>query len=188
MPRGYNGEDLEVMERPYPWQRFVIDTITSGPADDRTVHWIYDPAGNKGKSKLVKFLAWKKLAKCLVLDTASRLTSAICIQGAEDAYVIDIPRTICKDKSVTSVMQVIEGLKNGNVSDNMYGRNNEMMMLPPHVFVFANHPPPRDMLSLDRWKVYKLTEDYDMRIEEAPPEDGPHPGAPVDDGVGVRFY
>lgn len=157
----YLGTDLACMSNPYPWQKFVLDTIAS-PPDDRSVVWLYDPEGNKGKSKLVKYLAHNKLAKSLQVETASRLASALCDQGPMESYVVDIPRTLCKDKSITSVIMVIEGLKNGHVVDNMYGKNREMLFMPPHVFVLSNFPPPREMLSPDRWRVFKLTADFDI--------------------------
>lgn len=154
----YTGADLACMAQPYPWQQYVLDEVAL-PADDRHVVWIYDDRGCSGKSKLVKYLGYNGKAKCVSVDSSSRLLSALCTAGPKEAYVIDIPRTLCKDKSVCSVLQVIEALKNGTVQNNMYGKNEEMFFDPPHVFVFSNYPPPREMLSKDRWIVFTITED-----------------------------
>lgn len=163
----YMGSDLACMERPYPWQKFVLDTIQADP-DDRSVYWLFDSVGKKGKSKLTKYLAFNKLAKTIGVDTASRLASALIQAGPRRAYVIDIPRTLCKDKSITSIINVIESLKNGQIQDNMYGRNEELFFDPPHVFVLSNYPPPREMLSADRWMVFEITADNDVAAVPGP--------------------
>ena len=163
----YDGDDLACMGEPYPWQKWVLEHIATKP-DDRSVYWIYDAEGCKGKSKLTKYLIWKKLAKVINVDSAARLSSAIVKAGKERCYVIDIPRTICKDKSLSSVVNVMENLKNGVVVDNMYGADNNLLMAPPHVMVFANYPPPRETMSGDRWKVFRITMDRELAADPGP--------------------
>lgn len=152
----YNGEDLMIIrENPLPMQKMVLDKMEEEP-DDRKVVYIWSEKGNNGKTKLVKYLAFHKLAKCIGVNNADRLASAVVKSGAERAYFIDIPRTLDSKKSLTAVFETIESIKNGMVIDNMYGADNTLFMKSPHVFVFSNRPPPLKMLSADRWEVIDL--------------------------------
>ena len=40
----------------YAWQGMLARFLVGTEADDRTIVWIHDSAGNRGKSKLVKWL------------------------------------------------------------------------------------------------------------------------------------
>lgn len=173
----YMGADLVCVEAtPTPMQKQVLDILATKP-DDRTINYFWDEKGNIGKSKLCKYLAFYKKAKVIKVTTAERLASAICKAGAFGAYAVDIPRTVDTEKSITGVFEVLEGLKNGHVIDNMYGSDNELFMDSPHVFVFANYPPDKSRMSQDRWNVINLNIEIgplfgeEMNVVDGEPEE-----------------
>lgn len=150
----YMGKDVQCVEHdPLPMQKMVLDMMAEEP-DDRRVVYIWEPVGNIGKSKLVKYVCWRKMAKYINTDSAARLTAAICKAGAFRCYMIDLTRSKDAAKSIGAVFEVIERLKNGHIADNMYGEDNELFMESPHVFVFANFPPDMSSLSKDRWDIW----------------------------------
>ncbi len=179
----YQGKDLECMKKPRPWQASVLNMVEQAP-DDRTIHWIFDEAGNKGKSKLVKWLCMNKDAVFLPVNKTHQLNSAITEIGAKRLYLLDIPRTIGVTDSVRDMVSAIEGVKNGHVSTAMYGKHKVLYMEPPHVFCFANQECPHEMCSPDRWKTYIIDSAFGLIRQGAPPLHPPNPPA-ID--MGIRF-
>lgn len=160
LPVKYTGADLAVMETPLRWQQELLDLVKRKP-DDRTVYWVWSGPGNVGKSKLCKYMVWKKLATMVPVGKAHQLRANVCKRPAATAYLLDIPRTLGRDDSVNDFLSVVEAIKNGMVEDCMYGAANCLMMVPPHVVCFSNMPPPRQMLSSDRWVVRELRSKHD---------------------------
>lgn len=165
----YNGDDigfLDDKENRYPWQQEIInqlvdeDSFDLKPADDRTIVWIYDPAGNNGKSKFVKwfYCRFNYITK-ISFGTANQLRSALISVGAKKVYFIDIPRTLGPDDSITAILSAIEDLKNGFITSSFYGKGTTLLMDPPHIIVFSNHQAPTNTLSQDRWISYLVEKD-----------------------------
>ena len=44
-----------LIDNPFPWQVWLLDLLKL-PPDDRTIHYVWDPEGSIGKSKIVKYL------------------------------------------------------------------------------------------------------------------------------------
>ena len=149
----YRGQDLVCMSKPFPWQKDIIERIAC-PPNDRDIIWINDAGGNVGKSKLVKYLKYKKLAVKIPMGNATQLKTNVIAQGASRCYVIDIPRTVGSTEKMSDLISAIEEVKNGDVTSAMYGKVQELLMQPPHVIVFSNQPPPYGLMSADRWKVF----------------------------------
>jgi hypothetical protein len=172
----YLGQDLTMITAsPHPWQAELMAWIKEKP-DDRSVVWIYNQAGNVGKSKLCKYLAWKGLAKLITGGSAQQLKSAIFTAGAKRCYTVDIPRTRGKEERMEDILSVLEALKNGFVQDHMYGKDNELFMEPPHVMCFSNAPPPYQKLSVDRWKMFTITEEMELEPWTPTPTAAAQPG------------
>lgn len=151
----YTGKDLKCMETPFPWQKSILDKLKT-EADDRSLIWIYDNKGCNGKSKLFKYLGFNKLASLMKVDNADRLSSIICSRGPQPAYLVDIPRTVCAKKSMSSVYEVLESLKDGYCFSCMFGKEQELYMDSPWVIVFANIPPEISRVTNDRWQVFEI--------------------------------
>lgn len=163
--RKYSGRDLKIFEENiYPWQQDLLKKIfTQGKThikdpDDRKIYWYTDTNGNCGKSKFVKYLCFNNpsITK-LSFGTAAQLRSSVVAAGPRKIYLIDIPRTLGSDDSLSSVISVLEDVKNGFVVSSMYGRNDVLMMDPPHIVCFSNQECPIHLMSLDRWEVYTIS-------------------------------
>jgi len=59
---------------------------------------------------------------------------------------------------------MVEDLKNGFLVSAMYGKNQTLMLDPPHIVVISNMECPEKMLSKDRWTRYLI--DYDKKLKE----------------------
>lgn len=165
----YRGGDLTVMEKPFPWQQTVMDSI-SGDADDRTINWIVQPEGCIGKSKLCKFLRYNKKAARVPLGTATQLKTFVIALGPWPAYLVDLPRVRGSQESQKDLFSALEEIKNGDITSAMYGKVQEMMMMPPHVWIFSNEEPNRAFASADRWRVWAIDEDRRLVRHRAPEE------------------
>jgi len=150
----YAGRDLACMSTPYPWQKQVLDSI-AGEADDRTVNFIVDPVGNSGKSKLAKYIGFKKLGMSLAFGDARSLANLVIKMKPKPAYFLDLSRSKPKDNAMSDIYNVIEQIKNGYVLNTKY-EPEIMYMEPPHVWVLSNLPPVLDALSADRWVIWEM--------------------------------
>jgi len=162
--RKYSGRDLKIFEHGlYPWQEDLLAKIfTEGKTniknpDDRKIFWYSDPHGNCGKSKFVKYLCFNNSAITkLSFGTAAQLRSSVVSAGPFKVYLIDIPRTLGNDDSLSSVISVLEDIKNGFVVSSMYGKHQSLMMEPPHIICFSNDKCPKELMSLDRWEPFLI--------------------------------
>lgn len=152
----YRGQDVQMVETmPFPWQREVMSIIDGDP-NDRSILWITNKSGNVGKTKLCKYLRFKNKITRIPMGTATQIKTACIINGAHRCYVVDFPRTLGKDEKIRDVMSAIEEIKNGWVQSAMYGKNAELIMMPPHVICFANWQPDLSMMSFDMWEFYSV--------------------------------
>jgi len=152
----YTGTDLDCMKKPNPFQEKIIALVKT-KANDRDIHYFYEPKGGVGKSKLVKYLCFNKLACRIPMGNATQLKTFVCQAGAHSAFVIDIPRTTGQIEKLADLYSAIEEVKNGFVQSPMYGKLHQLYMDPPHVLVFSNKPPVVSVLSKDKWKIGKIS-------------------------------
>lgn len=174
----YGGADVSFLEdkqKRYPWQNrlfnkiFESDSLSIKDPDDREIIWIFDPIGNSGKSKFVKYLcsASNNVVK-ITFGTAPQLRSAIISIGMRKVYIIDMPRTLSEEDSLPSLISTLEDLKNGFIVSVFYGKYQKLLMDPPVVIVFSNKICPMRMMSDDRWlnlEINKKTMDLEERYD-----------------------
>lgn len=150
------------VEELYPWQETVL-RIVEEPPSDRIIYFVVDYNGGAGKTTLVKIMK-------------NRLSSFWCCRPGKAADMalmcpIPAPRTIVVDcpKSKTDVLQysVLEEMKDGMLQSPKYHSCLIEFAVVPHVFVFMNQTPNRDMLSADRYRFIHP----DGSIDEHPPSD-----------------
>ena len=137
----------------YPWQRSVVDLIAS-PVNERTINWYWEPIGNRGKSALMKHIAMTTDAMVLGTCEERDIYKAIVDRPVKPTCVlVDIPRS-----GVLGVplMRGLENVKNGLIFSSKY-EPIQAVFNPPHVIVFANHPPPPDCWSADRYATVEIT-------------------------------
>lgn len=171
----YEGEDINFLDSPerrYPWQNqisnkiFEDNQVTIKDPDDREITWVFDPIGNSGKSKFIKYLCSNSsdIVK-ITFGTAPQLRSAIISCGKKKVYIIDMPRTLAEEDSIASLISTLEDLKNGFLVSVFYGKYQSLIMKPPHVIVFSNKRCPVNMMSMDRWFNCEINKET-MTLEE----------------------
>lgn len=144
-----------------PWQQKIIDMIEQEP-DDRSIVWIHDKKGACGKSLLTRWL--KANNKAEFIKYMSRTTDfmsniAASLQRGWDGrcLVCDLPR----DAEKKNLYEPIESFKDGMIQTSKY--IGQSTLIPtPHVIVMANFPPDRAKLTQDRWRIYTISEDFDL--------------------------
>jgi hypothetical protein len=163
----YDDSDIKFLDEPkarYLWQKKFMEIffdeaeINIKAPDDRTVYWVQDSTGNSGKSKFSKWLVRRhsNITK-IAFGSSNQLRSSVISEGIKEFYILDIPRTLGDDDSISSVVSVIEDVKNGYVKSGMYGESKELFLKPPHIIVFTNKICPITLLSQDRWQNYYIT-------------------------------
>jgi len=138
----------------YPWQNNMYNILMDNP-NDRTIHWVYETAGNAGKSAFVKHMVAR--------------FDAICVEGkARDIYqgmvqyynrmgeyprivLVDVPREGLNYINYTA----IEKIKNGLLFSGKY-ESQQCVFNAPHIVIFANEEPEVFKLSADRWKIWNI--------------------------------
>jgi len=149
------GQPREEGFVPRPWQKQILDTV-SGPADDRTIIWVTDPQGGKGKTRLGRHLVLNYAAVELsgkVADMAFMLKGHVDIWEEDPSragvVVFDISRA-AMDLS-DHIYTMAEKIKSGRVCSTKY--NSKMLnFTPPHVVIFSNQTWDRSKFSVDRMK------------------------------------
>lgn len=162
----YDGSDVIcIHDNPTLWQRAVLEMLGAWEgetwvwkkADDRRVTWIYNEAGNAGKSCFFKYLEWKHPdVEGVPLGTATQIKTYVADDKAKRAYLLDLPRCQGTQESQRDVFSALEAIKGGNVKSAMYGKKHKLFMKPPHVLVISNDVPDLGLCSKDRWEIFSL--------------------------------
>lgn len=138
------------------WQQNILNILDSTP-HQRTIHWIYDEVGNKGKSYLCKYIFLKY--HCIVAQGKSdNIFNQVLRWREHNPEELQIP-PILVDISRGDYSHVnysaIESVKNGFLYSGKYeggvvfGKN-------PHVFIFSNCEPDLEQFSQDRWELIHI--------------------------------
>ena len=139
----------------YPWQKSVLDIIRN-ESSDRKIHWVWETAGNVGKSAFCK---WLCIHECAILcsgrakDMKYLITQMDAEGSPTDLIVFDIPRSRQNKLSYVGM----EEIKNGCFCSSKY-ETKMTIINSPCIVVFSNFQPQIERLSLDRWSVYKIIE------------------------------
>jgi len=160
----YKGEDLVCMKEPLSFQRSIIDSVNKAP-DDRTINWVCNFEGCAGKSKLMKYLRMNpKLFDFarVPMGTATQIKTSVIAKGPHRIYMVDLPRVRGSDERQQELFSALEEIKNGWVESPMYGKTDELLMMPPHVWIFSNELPNLKFASADRWRVWTIDSDRNL--------------------------
>jgi hypothetical protein len=137
----------------YHWQTVVEELCTK--QDDRWINVVLDVHGYSGKSIFAEHLEYKGLAyEIPFMRSIEKIMQCVMSIKPKKAYLIDLPHGMKKDK-MGDLFYGIECLKNGVAYDKMLRKRR---FDPPQVIVFTNVVPDFGLLSLDRWKIWKLDE------------------------------
>lgn len=146
---------LNLINNLYDWQKIIVNKSQEEP-DDRTINWIHEPDGNKGKSALCKLLC-AKYGALLLSNKAGDMKYGIMKYFEKhnkypEIILIDIPRSV--DLHFLSYTG-IEEIKNGCFFNTKY-ECDMVLFNSPHIFIFSNELPDIGQLSRDRWNIINL--------------------------------
>jgi len=144
---------------PYTWQLDILD-ILKGKPNDREINWVYDPKGNKGKSRLCANLLLEHKAILL----RGKASDMAYMYNNNPVVVFDIPRTQFNEdgRYMHAIYETAECLKNGVIVSTKYESKMKLFTVP-HVIVFSNMLPDMNAWSPDRYNIIYL-DDYDEKI------------------------
>lgn len=149
------------------WQNKVIQS--KNLFNDRIVNLIYDPVGNKGKSTVASIgeLMHNGIDLPPVNDAKDLIQTMcdICMsknQRDPGLVFLDLPRAMDKER-LFGMYQAIEQVKKGKLYDMRY-KYRDWWIDSPTIWVFSNHKPDLSVLSADRWKIYTITDDDDLKL------------------------
>lgn len=155
----YIPRQIREVETLYEWQNLVIEKIKHW--DSRHIDVIVDKQGCKGKSVLVGHCCCYGLAR--MIPPLNNFKELMCIamgMPVSKAYFIDMPRALDKTKQA-EFYSAVESIKDGHLWDNRY-RYREKWIDSPNIWIFTNVPINKSLLSKDRWRVWKITEEKSL--------------------------
>lgn len=143
----------------YPWQKQIYLEVQE--LEDRYIKLVIEKAGNNGKSIFCEYLEYQRLAYEIppMSNMEDIMQCAMCIKP-QKCYVIDMPRAMKKDK-LAGFYSGLEALKNGTMYDKRH-HFEKRRIDRPQILVFTNRFPDIELMSLDRWKIWELTEDKQL--------------------------
>lgn len=148
----YMGQDLP--KELWPWQ-LEAKAILTGPMETRKMYWWWSFNGNNGKSIFAKYMKYYHDIPKITFGKCSDLLNLVSKQPNKPGYIFDLSRTKSRDIDMDEIYSAMENIKNGHFVNTKY-EVEEILMLPPHIMVFANYPPDTSKLSADRWKIRDL--------------------------------
>ena len=132
------------------WQQTLKDEFTAS-ADDRTILFVIDYEGNKGKSWFCMH-CFNTLSGCQLIDPGKKADMAYELKQDTRILLIDCAR------SRTDVLDYhfIEKVKDGVVFSPKYESTTKFLQHSVHVVVFMNCEPDPEKLSEDRYRYLHL--------------------------------
>lgn len=174
----------EQLEQLRPWQQQLLDTIENHTRNDRVIHWIYDEAGNNGKTVLSHHL----IATQKYIKLKNGKTADIAMLWNGEDVIFDLSRT----QSDGINYDVIEQIKDGYVVSPKY-QSTVKHYKKPRMVIMANFPPNIKSMSSDRWQIYTIRQNNLIDItkdliqneeEELMSETHSTYSDPLDEGIG----
>jgi|GEM_PF-3349872 len=156
----------EVLNNPYIWQKFVRKELLDKLPDDRTVDWIIDPVGNTGKSSFARAYVSEVPTDGILMkiDNLDRMELTLInkienyrMKYYKDPKVIffDFPRASDPSK-IISATALMEDAKSGHLETTFGGKHKEIEISDIHIIVLSNNAPDLPVLSVDRWRLWRL--------------------------------
>lgn len=142
-----------------PWQ-MTISNILADKTEHRSVHWVFDPRGNQGKTWLAKYCYHHYDTGYITFGKAGDLLYLVS-EMERGEYIFDLSR--CATVAMEEIYGAIEAVRNGFFVSTKY-KTRLVVMEPPTIVVFSNHKPDMSKLSVDRWRLWRI-EDADDTLQ-----------------------
>lgn len=144
------------------WQVDLADELEERPKK-REIVWYYDALGGTGKTDFA--LHMLRSGKAILLtnlggdkDAGQLMETALASPWDGRVILLDLSRS---KEGRDSLYSPLEAYKNGSISNTKYG-SAMLNFAVPHVIVFANWLPDMSKLSMDKWRIRRLTRDADL--------------------------
>jgi len=151
----------------HPWQSELLSKLET--FDERGIYWVYSGDGGVGKSEMAKHQKRLSPNTVGVMTTFDRSRDiALKLNSEWDIIYIDISRDHMRSHQQEPINYgFMESVKGGVVdSDKYVSVIKEMGKVT--LVVFANEPPPKNVWSADRYRVFEIV---DLRLVAVPFED-----------------
>lgn len=156
----YIPRQIREMGKLRPFQQQIVDD--AGNWNTRTINMVYCPEGNKGKSLLVGYCRAYNIARALPpVNDYKDMMRMVCDMPTSTMYLIDMPRSINKDR-LYQFYAGVESLKDGFAYDDRYCYKQKVFDCP-NIWIFSNRLPNFEMLSPDRWKIWSINKKYELK-------------------------
>jgi len=151
---------LKIITQLRPFQVSLEKILLEDP-DDRSIIWISDVGGGKGKSAFCRYLINKYEACYITEGKKSDIINIIynyTLVKELNIVLLDVPR----DNNTVSY-KCLEEIKNGIICNTKY-ETGMTLINAPHIVVFANFMPDTSKFTPDRWQIYNINSEMDLEI------------------------
>lgn len=156
----YIPRQVREMGQLRPFQQHIVDDADIW--NTRTINLIYNQSGNVGKSRLVAYCRAHKIGRALPpVNDCKDLMRMVCDMPTAKLYLFDMPRSMNKER-LFQFYSAVESIKDGYAYDDRY-HFKEKSFDCPNIWIFSNNLPDFNYLSMDRWKIWEITEDYNLQ-------------------------
>lgn len=133
------------------WQQDLYNMFEHEP-DDRTIIFVPDPEGGKGKSWFQRYLVsvWPDKVQCLSVGKRDDIAHAI--DNNKSIFLFNVPRGGMEFLQYT----ILEQIKDRQVFSPKYNSQMKTFMHPNHVVVFSNELPNMEKMTYDRYFLYHI--------------------------------
>lgn len=150
---------VEEMTTLLKWQQSLKDYLDL--YDKRSIHVVYDPKGNIGKSSFVAYMCiLHKARKIPLVNDYKDLMRMAYDVGQSNIYLVDMPRAMNKEK-LFQFYSAVEELKSGYCFDDRYNFK-ERWSNRPNIAIFTNSQPDLTLMSKDMWKIWEVDENMSL--------------------------
>ena len=146
----YEGPALEA-GTPRQWQQELADEL-DGLADDRSIRFVVDQEGGKGKSWFVRWYLSNNDGIVQKFSVSKRDDIAHGIEIQTKIFFIDVPRGQMEFLNYS----IMEMMKDRLVWSPKYHSQQKRLLNKVHVVVFSNEWPDMNKLTPDRYKITEL--------------------------------
>lgn len=134
----------------YPWQQ-KMHAVLKGPADDRTIHFVADTKGNKGKSWFANYHCSQHPDKTHVLRPTKHADMACALPCELKVVFVDCTRKQVECMPHTFMEELKDGLVFNSKCESCVKKHTNL-----HAVVLMNQFPDMEALSEDRHNIIEL--------------------------------
>ena len=156
----------------YPYQKSIIESGKLENRNPRVIDVIYDNIGNRGKSTIADYIDIYKLGYAMpIITDYNLLVASTCNmfidnpkqKGIHDPKLLlfDMPRCL-KKENINGLIAAFEQIKNGQLYDARHCLK-RWRIERPRIWLFTNSIIDKSMLSSDRWNIWIINDDNELR-------------------------